>query len=92
VFGQAESPPPAEANELDVDAAANPDILRAFDTDSLSFALADGVLTRGGEPIEINPPAPPEPTQAERIAAALISLPELSASSKALLIDALGSG
>jgi hypothetical protein len=91
-YGPAESPPAPEINEFDIDAPANPDILAAWDTDSRSFALVDGMLLRNGEPVAINPPAPPEPTQAERVAAALISLPELSASSKALLIDALGSG
>jgi hypothetical protein len=83
---------PAGPHELDIDEAANPDFPAAWDTDSRSFALIDGELTRNGEPYAVNPPSPPEPTQAERIAAALVSLPELSDHSKAALIAALSGG
>lgn len=85
-------PDPPHPNELDVDAVTNPDILVAWDTDSLSFALEEGVLTRNGAPVTINPPAPPEPTQAERVIGALLEVPELSDSSKARLVAALGGG
>lgn len=61
--GAAPLPPPRE-HELDVDEATNAAVIAAFDTDSRSFRLSGGVLTRGGAPVAINPPAPaPSPAE-----------------------------
>jgi hypothetical protein len=75
--------------ELDVDTDTNAALLDALDTDATPYAIADGVLIRDGEPVTINPPAPVPPIMAERVVAALLDLPELSAASKAKLVAAL---
>ena len=60
-------PPGSYAEELEIDADTNPQILQRIDTAWNDVRLVGGMLTYKGAPIAVNPPGPTWLVQAETI-------------------------
>jgi hypothetical protein len=64
------------ATSLALDSDTNAALFADVSATILAYRLsADGVLTKDGQPVTINPPALPSPTLNEQLAGALAALP-----------------